>query len=143
MIRITFTKEEVEQLRYERFNHPHPRVQIKMEALLLKSQGLEHKKIGKILGICQDTLREYFEQYLSGGVEELKKLNFYKPKTELENYRITIEDDFRNNPPATVKEAVARIKELTGLERSIVQVGKFLKKNRAETFKSSTYACKG
>ncbi len=59
MIRITFTKEEVEQLRYERFNHPHPRVQIKMEALLLKSQGLEHKKIGKILGICQDTLRPY------------------------------------------------------------------------------------
>jgi len=52
MIRINFKEEEIEKLRYERFNHPHPRVQLKMEALLLKSQGLEHKKICKILEIC-------------------------------------------------------------------------------------------
>ena len=142
MINIDFTEEKIEQLRYERFNHPHPRVQKKMDALLLKSQGLTHKKIGEILGICQDTLREYFGQYLSGGIEGLKELKFYRPKTELVNHISTIEDDFRNNPPATIKEATARIKELTGLERSEVQVGKFLKKNRFETLKSGTHTCK-
>jgi transposase len=142
MIRINFAKEEIEKLRYERFNHPHPRVQIKMEALLLKSQGLKHKQIGKILGICQDTLRGYFEQYMTGGVEALKELNFYKPKTEMEDYRDTIEDEFRRNPPATVKEASARIKELTGIERSEVQVGKFLKKIRIKTLKGSPNTCK-
>ena len=139
---IDFTEEKIKQLRYERFNHPHPRVQKKMDALLLKSQGLTHKKIGEILGICQDTLREYFGQYLTGGIEGLKELNFYRPKTELVNHISTIEDDFRSNPPATIKEATARIKELTGLERSEVQVGKFLKKNRFETLKSGTYTCK-
>lgn len=142
MINIDFTEEKIEQLRYERFNHPHPRVQKKMDALLLKSQDLTHKKIGEILGICQDTLREYFEQYLSGGIEGLKELKFYRPKTELVNHISTIEDDFRNNPPATIKEATVRIKELTGLERSEVQVGKFLKKNRLETLKSGTHTCK-
>ena len=39
MIRIEFTEEAIEKLRYERFHHPHPRVQRKMEALLLKSDG--------------------------------------------------------------------------------------------------------
>lgn len=40
MIRITFTENEIEQLRKERFGHPHARVQRKMETLLLKSEGL-------------------------------------------------------------------------------------------------------
>ena len=42
MIRITFSEDEIERLRRERFGHPHPRVQRKMEALLLKSEGLPH-----------------------------------------------------------------------------------------------------
>ena len=33
MLRLQISKEEVEQLRYERFHHPHPRVQRRMEAL--------------------------------------------------------------------------------------------------------------
>jgi hypothetical protein len=45
MIRITFTEEQVAQLRCERFHHPHPRVQAKMEPLLLKSGGLPGKEI--------------------------------------------------------------------------------------------------
>jgi transposase len=142
MIRINFKEEEIEKLRYERFNHPHPRVQLKMEALLLKSQGLEHKKICKILEICNDTLREYLSAYLKGGSEALKVLNFYRPKSELENYREVLEDQFKSNPPATRKEAVFRIKELTGIERSEVQTGKFLKKNRIKTLKSISGACK-
>ncbi len=51
MIRITFTEEQVAQLRYERFHHPHPRVQAKMEALLLKSEGLPHKETCRLVGI--------------------------------------------------------------------------------------------
>ena len=74
MLRIKFTAEEVELLRSERFSHPHPRVQMKMEALLLKSQGLSHKEIGDILDVCQETLRGYFEQYMNGGIEGLKVL---------------------------------------------------------------------
>ena len=143
MIRIDFTEESIAQLRQERYYHPHPRVQRKMEALLLKSQGLSHGDIGKIVGVCQDTLREYFYQYKSGGIEALKVIKFYQPKSELAKHRGTIEDEFRANPPATVKEATARIRELTGIERSEYRVGKFLKKNRLETAKNSTNSGKG
>ena len=40
MDKIEFTTTEREALHYWRFHHPHPRVQLKMEALSLKSQGL-------------------------------------------------------------------------------------------------------
>jgi transposase len=63
-----------------------------MFALLLKSQGLHHKKICETLGICHDTLTDYCRAYQSGGIEDLKALNFYRPKSQLEEYRDTIEE---------------------------------------------------
>jgi len=44
MIKLEFTEEDKRLLSYGRFNHPHPRVQLKMEVLWLKSQGLSHQK---------------------------------------------------------------------------------------------------
>ena len=67
MLRLTFSKEDIEQLRQQRFQHPHPRVQQRMEALLLKSQGLPHKDICQILAISGNTLRQYLKRYEAGG----------------------------------------------------------------------------
>ena len=39
MINIPFTDDQLAQLKHERFHHPHPRVQRKMEALYLKAMG--------------------------------------------------------------------------------------------------------
>jgi len=113
------------------------------QALLLKSQGLSHGDIGEIVGICQDTLREYLFQYKNGGIDALKVINFYQPQSELTKHQGTIEEEFRANPPATVKEAAARIEELTGIQRSEYRVGKFLKKNRLKTAKGSANSGKG
>jgi len=48
MIKLEFIEEDKRLLSYGRFNHPHPRVQLKMEVLWLKSQGLSHQKIAKL-----------------------------------------------------------------------------------------------
>ena len=127
MTRIEFTVEEIEKLRYESFHHPHPRVQLKMEALLLKSQGVPHWQICNILAITENTLRAYLQAYLEGGVEKLKELNFPCPQSELAGHAETLEAYFRQHPPATIKEAVAKIEELTGIRRSETQVRQFLK----------------
>ena len=133
MIRIEFSEEEKKEIREWRYQHPHPRVQRKMEAMLLKSQGLSHGVIGGIVGVSQKTLRGYFADYQSGGIEKLKELKFYQPQSELSEYTVKIEEMFRANPPATAKEAAEKIKEITGIERSENRVREFLKKNRAET----------
>ena len=97
MININFTETDIKQLRYERFHHPHPRVQIKAEAVLLKSQELKHKEICKIAGISGNTLRGYLREYKEGGIEKLKEINFYKPESEFEKHRDTIERYFLEN----------------------------------------------
>ncbi|QZZ21385.1 helix-turn-helix domain-containing protein [Leptothermofonsia sichuanensis E412] len=59
MIQLSFSAEEIEQLHYERFHHPHPRVQQKMEALYLKSQGYSHQEITRLLRVTKPTLLSY------------------------------------------------------------------------------------
>jgi len=126
MIKIQFTEEVIDELRYQRFNHPHPRVQRKMEALLLKSEGLPHHRITRILDISENTLRQYLREYEEGGIDRLKEIHFNKPQSELATYRKSLEAYFEDHPPATVNEAIAKIEELTGIRRGPTQVRKFL-----------------
>jgi len=127
MININFTESDIKQLQYERFHHPHPRVQLKMEAVLLKSQDIKHKNICEIAGISGNTLRTYLRDYQEGGIKKLKEINFYKPQSELEKYRETIEKYFKKNSPAGIKEAMDKIEELTGIKRSENRVREYLK----------------
>jgi transposase len=138
MLRIAFSDQDVEQLRYERYHHPHPRVQQKMEALLLKSQGLPHQVIASCVGVCENTLLAYFRAYQDGGLEALKQINFYRPSSELDMHRSTIEAYFRDHPPTTIAEAAAVIERLTGIQRRPTQVRTFLKKLGLKRLK--TYA---
>lgn len=128
MLRLTFSEVDVEQLRYERFHHPHPRVQQRMEALLLKSQNLPHKEICRILAISGNTLRQYLKLYESGGLEALKQFRYRRPKSELEDFADVVEEALIENPPATMAQAAALIEEVTGIKRRPTQVGVFLKR---------------
>lgn len=127
MIRIEFSEADIKALEYERYHYPHPMVQRKMEALWLKSQGLPHNEICRLTGITKYTLCSYLKAYKAGGIAKLKELNLYRPKSELEKYTSTIEEYFREHPPASIKEAMSKIEELTGIKRSETQIGKFLK----------------
>lgn len=127
MLKIEFTEAEKQALNYERLHHPHPRVKRKMEALWLKSQGLSHQEITKSLGISPNTLRSYLRAYQSGGREKLEQINFYRPKSELMARVGTLEAYFRQSPPTSIREAAAKIEELTGIKRCPTQVRQFLK----------------
>lgn len=122
-----YSDQEKQTFHYERFNHPHPRVQLKMEVMWLKSQGLKNNQVASLAGVSENTVRKYTREYEEGGIEKLKEVKFYQPKSELENYRQTLQEYFEKNPPLSLKEAVAKIEELTGIKRSETQVRKFLK----------------
>ena len=59
MLRLAFSAVDKHALPYERYHHPHPRVQQRMEALWLKSQGLPHHQIAQLCAISAHTLRSY------------------------------------------------------------------------------------
>ena len=127
MDKIEFTTTEREALHYWRFHHPHPRVQRKMEALYLKSQGLAPADICRLCAISKTTFYRYLHAYREGGIDKLKEVPFHRRQSQLADYRTSIEADLRQRPPASVAEAAARIAQLTGLERGPTQVRQFLK----------------
>jgi transposase len=142
MLHLTFSQEDIKELDYQRYHHPHPRVQRKMEALLLKAKGLPHRQIASCVGVCENTRRSYFRQYQSGGIEALKRLEFRRPTSDLEAYHDTIEASFQQHPATTIPQAVERIEELTGIKRSPTQVGVFLKKLGLKRLKTSAIPAK-
>ena len=128
MLRITFTEEALERLRYARYHHPHPRVQQKMEALILKAEGIPHHAIARIVGVSENTVRSYFTEYVSEGIESLLTLRFRRPTSELDAHAGTLEDHFTTHPPTTLPHACREIERMTGLKRSPTQVRHFLKR---------------
>lgn len=128
MIRLEFSPEDIEQLNYERYHHPHPQVQRKMEVLYLKSQGLAHQDIRRLCRISKTTLVKYLREYQQGGIEQLKQLNYKGQPSALNPHGETLKAYFEAHPPRTVSEAQAKIEALTGIQRSPSQIRTFLKR---------------
>ncbi len=142
MLHITFSEQDTADLRYERSHHPHPRVQMKMEALLLKSRTLPHHEIAACVGVSEPTLRTYFRTYRAGGIAALRDVHFYRPASDLEPHRTTLEAHFTAHPPANATHAAAAIEELTGIKRSPTQTRIFLKRLGLKRLKPSAIPAK-
>ena len=142
MLKIEFTSEEIQRLGYERYHHPHPRVQRRMEVVYLKALGLPHQEISRVAGIGGNTLRSYLRAYRDGGIERLKEIRCRRPESELLAYQTSLEAYFREHPPGSVKEAAAKIGELTGINRSPNRVRLFLKRLGMRRYKVGTIPAK-
>ena len=127
MLRIVFTQEAVEELFKQRYLHPHPRVQRRMEALYLKSQNVPHAEIRRLVKISTRTLVQWIRAYQEGGIEALKTLNWKGAKSGLLPHKQLIEQYFKDHPPTSLKEACIKVKELTGVERRPSAMRDFLK----------------
>jgi len=125
---FTFTDEDLHVLQYERFHHPHPHVQQKMEVVWLKAQGLPQVEIARLAGVSRRTVARYLDDYLAGGVAQLRQLSFHCPQSDLVQHQGELEAYFLENPPASVAQAQQAIEHLTGIRRGQTQVRQFLKK---------------
>ncbi len=128
MTKVEFTAEQINRLHYLRFNHPHPRVQLKMEVLYLKSQGLLPHQIANLAKVTTETVRNYIKEFQEGGIESLRTIKFRRQASELVAHRQTIREYVEAHPPASLPEVAAAIECLTGIKRSTVQISKFLQK---------------
>jgi transposase len=142
MLIVEISEKDKQLLKELRYRHPHPHVMRKMDALYLKSCGLDNISICSIVGVCANTLLKYFRQYMDKGVEGLKEINFNKPNSALKEYSGSIEKYFTENPPSSISEACAKIEMLTGIKRKETQVRKFLKSLNFRFLKSGSIPAK-
>ena len=142
MIQLTFTSEQTKQLQELAYSHPHPMVQRKMHALSMKSANVPHNKIAKSLGLSDNTVHSYFVQYERGGIEELKKLNLYRPTSKLLPYKSTIEEYLGTHYQCSVAQASHTIAQLTGIKRGLTQTRLFLKSIGLKKLKTGSIPAK-
>jgi transposase len=128
MRRFTFTPEDLAALHYERYHHPHPRVQQRMEVVWLKSQGLTHEDIARLAGVARRSVQRYLDDFAAGGVERLRRLAWPGKPNALAAHRESLEDYFLEHPPRSAREAQDAIEQQTGVRRGLTQVRAFLKK---------------
>jgi transposase len=112
---------------HDRYHHPHPHVQRKMEVLWLKSHGLPHLMIAELAGVSLRTVQRYLGEYKEGGLKRMRRCNWRGPRTALLQHERSLEEYFWDHPPRSTKEAAKVILEQTGVRRGLTQVRAFLK----------------
>lgn len=125
---LTFTTDDLRALATERYEHPDPRVQQRMEVLWLISQGETQARAGLLAGVSKATVARCVAVFRQDAVAGLREFHWVKPTSVLEAHRPTLEAEFPQRPPHTIAEAADRIEKLTGVRRKETQVRMFLKK---------------
>ena len=124
--KITFTDEQVTELKKEKEYNPVHYIRRRCGAVWLKSQGFKNKEIEKIVGVTHGTVTNYLKLYRNGQISALKTLNYKGQPSRLHAYTEQIKNSLEKQPVSSVKEAGARIKEITGIELSLTQIKYFM-----------------
>ena len=120
---INFSADDRRALAHDRYHHPDPRVQRKMEVLWLKSHGLGHDAIAAYADVSRRTVQRYLEEYLEGGLSRLCCGRGHQPRSALVEHRESLEEYFLEHPPRSARQAQAIIAQQTGVRRGLTQVG--------------------
>lgn len=128
-VSYSFPQEVVDALARERYEHPDPRVQERMEILWLKSHKETHVRIAELAGVSRPTVQRVLRLYATKGLEGIRTFGWKGQPSALTPHRESIEAEFRERPPHTAREAAHRIKEMTGVERKESRVRKFMKQD--------------
>jgi len=128
MTRLNFSEVDRQALRKERLEHPHPRVQKRMDVLWYLSLGETYSNASRLGDVSEATVDRYVAIYRARGIEGLKQFDWTGMPSELVPHQASLEELFRLDPPHTTAEACRRIEEATGVKRGLTQVRRFLKK---------------
>jgi transposase len=124
---IHFTAEDRRSLAHDRYHHPDPRVQRKMEVLWLKSHGLSHDDIATYADVSRRTVQRYLDEYRKGGLPRLYRCQWHQPRSTLAGHQESLAEYFSKHPPRSAKQAQAVIEQQTGVRRGLSQVRHLLK----------------
>jgi transposase len=128
---FVFSPEVLTEIRHDRYHHPHPRVQRKMEVLWLKSQGFTHQEIATLADVSPRSVQRYLDEFQQGGLPRIRQLGWQGQHSALDDHQQSLEDYFLEHPPRSAREAQDAIFQQTGIRRGLSQVRAFLKKKLA------------
>ena len=125
----SFSEAVVDAITHDRYRHPDPRVQERMEILWLKCRNEPHRRIAELANVSRSTVQRTLRIYVANGLDGIRSFGWKGQPSALTPHRATIEEDFCQHPPHTAHDAARRIEELTGVRRKASRVRKFLKED--------------
>jgi transposase len=129
MLTLQINEADLSVLTYEKYLYPCLLVQRRMEVIHLRAlTRLTNQQIAQLAGVHPDTVTDYVRCYNQQGLAGLKAVGYQGPSSSLDAYRERLQESFQPQPPISSNQAVGRIKELTGIERSPTQVRQWMKK---------------
>ena len=123
----SFSEAVVEAIARDRYRHPDPRVQERMEILWLKSRGEPHARIAELANVSRSTVQRTLRIYAAQGLDGVRSFGGKGQPGALTPHRATIEAEFRRHPPHTAHQAARRIEGPTGVRRKPSRVRQFPK----------------
>ena len=112
----------------DRFRHPSPKVQRRMEVVWLTAKGVPRAEVVRLSGASRASAQRYLDAYRDGGIDAVRRLRCVVPTSALDAHAPALETHFRHHPPRTTADAQAAIQRLTGVRRGLTQVRLFLER---------------
>lgn len=128
MRNITFSEADVQAIAHERYHHPDPRVQRRMEILWAKHLGYSHDDIAALAAVSRSTVQRCLTAYVQGGLARVRHVPAQAPRGELDAHRASLEEALKAQPVRSVKHARHLIEQATGIRRGLTQVRLFLRR---------------
>src|SRR4051794_13487896 len=129
LTKLEISSEELTKLNYERYHYPCPLVQKRLHSIYIKAvSGLSNENVGNLTDAHRNSISEWVNLYLQGGIDALLKVNYGTNTSVLEEHASSIIDLLTKAPPRSIGEAMLKIQALTGIERSYSRVRAFMKR---------------
>ena len=114
MLTLNISDADIELANYERIHNPIETVRKRMDAIYWTKQGFGRTEVAAISGVHRNSVKNYVKLYNAGGLEALRSFEYKGFGSVLSGHRVTLEAYFKEHPPKTAREAVAKVKQLTG-----------------------------
>jgi transposase len=137
LTKLEISSGELARLNYDRYHYACPLVQKRLHSIYIKAvTDLSNEDVGNLTDAHRNSISEWVKVYQQVGIEALYTVNHGTNKSLLESYANSIDDLFTKVPPRSIGEAIIKIKELTGIERSHSRVRAFMKRHKFRFLKT-------
>ena len=132
------SKKDLKIISKRRNDHPDKKIRLRLSVLWFTTQCDSASQIARFVGVSVRQVFNVINMYNADGLSCVMEINYFKQESKLEGFADLIREEFEKKPPASVKEARIRIKELTGIRRSLTQIKVFMKKLGMKLLKTGT-----
>lgn len=105
-----------------------PQFKNRLLVVMMHHERVQHGVIARCLKVCADTVTNVLKLYQSEGLQGIVENRYYQPSSSLAPFWQCLKGSFQVAPVANAKQAVQRIKQLTGISLSESQSRRSMKR---------------